>query len=111
MKNVIIALLKIMANLNITESRIPQDGRIKLTVNFKPIDIRVSTLPSIYGEKIVMRILDLSNALDQLDKIGFTEDNEAAFKKMITKPNGIVLITGPTGSGKSSTLNAALNQL
>ena len=111
MQNVIVARLKIMANLNITESRIPQDGRIKLTVNFKPIDIRVSTLPSIYGEKIVMRILDLSNALDQLDKIGFTEDNEAAFKKMITKPNGIVLITGPTGSGKSSTLYAALNQL
>lgn len=111
MQNVIVARLKIMANLNITESRIPQDGRIKLTVNFKPIDIRVSTLPSIYDEKIVMRILDLSNALDQLDKIGFTEDNEAAFKKMITKPNGIVLITGPTGSGKSSTLYAALNQL
>lgn len=111
MQNVIVARLKIMANLNITESRIPQDGRIKLTVNFKPIDIRVSTLPSIYGEKIVMRILDLSNALDQLDKIGFTADNEALFKKMITKPNGIVLITGPTGSGKSSTLYAALNQL
>lgn len=111
MQNVIIARLKIMANLNITESRIPQDGRIKLTINFKPIDIRISTLPSIYGEKIVMRILDLSNALDQLDKVGFTEQNEATFKKMIHKPNGIVLITGPTGSGKSSTLYAALNQL
>ena len=111
MQNVIIARLKIMANLNITESRVPQDGRIKMTVNFKPIDIRVSTLPSVYGEKIVMRILDLSNALDRLDKIGFTQQNESMFKKMIAKPNGIILITGPTGSGKSSTLYAALNQL
>ncbi len=111
MQNMLIARLKIMANLNITESRVPQDGRIKLTVNFKPIDIRISTLPSIYGEKIVMRILDLSNALDHLNKIGFTSENEDNFKKMIHKPNGIVLITGPTGSGKSSTLYAALNQL
>lgn len=111
MQNVIIARLKIMANLNITESRVPQDGRIKLTINFKPIDIRISTLPSIYGEKIVMRILDLSNTLDRLDKIGFTEQNETIFKEMIRKPNGIILITGPTGSGKSSTLYATLNQL
>ncbi|HLS66257.1 MAG TPA: ATPase, T2SS/T4P/T4SS family [Pseudogracilibacillus sp.] len=111
MQNVIIARLKIMANLNITESRIPQDGRIKMTVNFKPIDIRVSTLPSVYGEKIVMRILDLSMAIDRLDKIGFTEENEQLFREMIHKPNGIVLMTGPTGSGKSSTLYAALNQL
>ena len=64
-----------MANLNITENRIPQDGRIKITINFKPIDIRVSTLPSVYGEKIVMRILDLSNALNRFDKLGFTEQN------------------------------------
>ncbi|MBO1003375.1 GspE/PulE family protein [Pseudogracilibacillus auburnensis] len=111
MQNVIIARLKIMANLNITESRVPQDGRIKLSVNFKPIDIRISTLPSIYGEKIVMRILDLSNALDRLDKIGFSTRNEQTFKSMISVPNGIVLITGPTGSGKSSTLYAALHHL
>src|SRR5690625_916252 len=82
-----------------------------MTVNFKPIDIRISTLPSVYGEKVVMRILDLSNALDRLDKIGFTNENEANFRKMISKPNGIVLITGPTGSGKSSTLYASLNKL
>ena len=111
MQNVIIARLKIMANLNITENRIPQDGRIKMTINFKPIDIRISTLPSLYGEKIVMRILDLSNALDRLDKIGFTKSNAQTFKQMISKPNGIVLMTGPTGSGKSSTLYAALHQL
>lgn len=111
MQSVLTARVKIMANLNITESRVPQDGRIKMTVNFKPIDIRVSTLPSIYGEKIVMRILDLSNALDSFDKIGFSEENAAKFQKMIERPNGIVLITGPTGSGKSSTLYAALNKL
>lgn len=108
MQNVIIARLKIMANLNITENRMPQDGRIKMTVNFKPIDIRISTLPSVYGEKIVMRILDLSNALDRLDKIGFTEQNENTFRQMISKPNDIVLITGPTGSGKSSTVMLGL---
>lgn len=111
MQSVITARLKIMANLNITESRIPQDGRIKMTVNFKPIDIRISTLPSVYGEKIVMRILDLSNALDSFDKIGFSDENAEKFNAMIEKPNGIVLITGPTGSGKSSTLYAALNKL
>lgn len=111
MQNIITNRLKIMANLNITESRIPQDGRIKLTVNFKPIDIRISTLPSVYGEKIVMRILDLSNALDSLDKLGFSDEKAATFEKMIARPNGIVLITGPTGSGKSSTLYAALGQL
>ena len=111
MQNVLTARLKIMANLNITESRIPQDGRIKLTVDFKPIDIRISTLPSVYGEKIVMRILDLSNALDSFDKIGFSKTNAEKFKEMIHQPNGIVLITGPTGSGKSSSLYAALNKL
>lgn len=111
MQSVIIARLKIMANLNITESRVPQDGRIKLTINFKPIDIRISTLPSIYGEKIVMRILDLSNALDHLDKVGFSSNNLTVFERLIGEPNGIILITGPTGSGKSSTLYAALNEL
>lgn len=111
MQDVLTARLKIMANLNITESRVPQDGRIKLTIDFKPIDIRISTLPSIFGEKIVMRILDLSNALDDFDQIGFSEENKKKFTNMIHQPNGIVLITGPTGSGKSSTLYAALNKL
>ena len=111
MQNVLTARLKIMANLNITESRIPQDGRIKLTVDFKPIDIRIATLPAVYGEKIVMRILDLSNALDSFEQIGFSNENADKFKAMIQQPNGIVLITGPTGSGKSSTLYAALNKL
>src|SRR5699024_6727856 len=87
------------------------DGRIKLTVDFKPIDIRIATLPAVYGEKIVMRILDLSNALDNFGQIGFSNKNADKFKAMIQQPNGIVLITGPTGSGKSSTLYAALNKL
>ncbi|WAA08871.1 GspE/PulE family protein [Fervidibacillus albus] len=111
MQNVIIARIKIMANLNITETRLPQDGRIKTTINFKPVDIRVSSLPTIYGEKIVMRILDLSNALNKLEKVGFSENHLHLFENMLKKPNGILLITGPTGSGKSSTLYAALNEL
>lgn len=111
MQNVITARIKIIGNLNITENRIPQDGRIKTTVNFKPIDIRLSTLPTVYGEKIVMRILDLSNAATEISKVGFSEQNEQLFRQMISKPNGIVLITGPTGSGKSTTLYAALSEL
>ncbi len=111
MQNVILARIKIMGNLNITENRIPQDGRIKLNVNSKHVDIRLSTLPAIYGEKVVMRILDLSTAISDIERLSFSERNLESFKKMIEKPNGIVLITGPTGSGKSSTLYAALNNL
>ncbi|KGR79647.1 GspE/PulE family protein [Ureibacillus manganicus] len=111
MQNMITARIKIMGNLNITETRVPQDGRIKSTVNFKPVDIRLSTLPTVYGEKIVMRVLDLSSAMNDVSKLGFTKENENQFRKMISRPNGIVLITGPTGSGKSSTLYAALNNL
>lgn len=111
MQNTLIARIKIMGDLNITESRIPQDGRFKMTVNYKPIDVRLSSLPSVYGEKIVMRILDLDRGLDQLDNLNFSADNMETFTSMIEKPNGIVLITGPTGSGKSSSLYAALNHL
>ncbi|KXH87310.1 GspE/PulE family protein [Sporosarcina sp. HYO08] len=111
MQNIVIARVKIMGNLNITEKRIPQDGRIKSIVHHRPIDIRLSTLPTIYGEKIVMRVLDLSNALNDLDNLGFTAQNLQAFQSMLNKPNGILLITGPTGSGKSSTLYAGLNHL
>lgn len=111
MQNVILARIKIMGNLNITENRVPQDGRIKINVNMRAIDIRLSTLPTIYGEKVVMRILDMTNALNDLTKLGFNEKNLKAFNKMIEHPNGIVLLTGPTGSGKSSTLYAALNKL
>jgi len=111
MQSVILARIKIMGNLNITEHRVPQDGRIKLNINMKPVDIRLSTLPTIYGEKVVMRILDLTSALNNLDKLGFNDKNYRSFKEMIETPNGIVLITGPTGSGKYSTLYAALSRL
>ena len=111
MQNMMTARVKIIGGLNITENRIPQDGRIKVNIEFKSIDIRLSTLPTVYGEKIVMRILDVSNAATDIAHLGFTEKNETIFKKMIEKPNGIVLITGPTGSGKSSTLYAALSNL
>lgn len=111
MQNVVLARIKIMGTLNITENRIPQDGRIKTNVNFRSVDIRLSTLPTVYGEKVVMRILDLTNALNDIGKLGFTESNEARFRKMIAHPNGIMLITGPTGSGKTSTLYAALSHL
>jgi len=111
MQNIVLARIKIMGNLNITENRIPQDGRIKTNVNFKPEDIRLATLPTVYGEKVVMRILDLSSVANSIDKLGFTEKNEVLFRNMIANPNGILLITGPTGSGKSSTLYAALSNL
>jgi type IV pilus assembly protein PilB len=111
MQSFLTARIKIMSNLDITENRVPQDGRIKINLNVYPVDLRVSTLPTVHGEKIVMRILDLGNALIDLDKLGFNKLNFNRFTKMIDRPNGIVLITGPTGSGKSSTLYAALNQL
>ncbi len=111
MQNMIIARIKIMGNLNITENRLPQDGRIKANINLHPVDIRLSTLPTVYGEKVVMRVLDLNNSHGDLHKLGFSEANLNHFKEMISKPNGIVLITGPTGSGKSSTLSTALTYL
>jgi type IV pilus assembly protein PilB len=111
MQGVLTARIKIMSNLDITEHRIPQDGRIKLNLDFYPIDLRVSTLPTVYGEKIVMRLLDMGSTLNDITKLGFNTLNAKRFADMIEKPTGIVLITGPTGSGKSSTLYAALNKL
>ncbi|MFL6561406.1 MAG: GspE/PulE family protein [Bacillus sp. (in: firmicutes)] len=111
MQSVLTARIKIMSNLDITEHRVPQDGRIKLNLDFHPVDLRVSTLPTVYGEKIVMRLLDMGSTLNDLSKLGFNSLNMRRFTEMIEKPTGIVLITGPTGSGKSSTLYAALNKL
>jgi type IV pilus assembly protein PilB len=111
MQGVLTARIKIMANMDITEHRVPQDGRIKIALENHPIDLRVSTLPTVYGEKIVLRLLDLGSNLNDLNKLGFNSLNFKRFNEMITKPTGIVLITGPTGSGKSSTLYAALNKL
>jgi type IV pilus assembly protein PilB len=111
MQSVLTARIKILANMDITEHRIPQDGRIKMNIDFHPVDLRVSTLPTVYGEKIVMRVLDLGAALNDIHKLGFNKLNLQRFIELIEKPTGIVLITGPTGSGKSSTLYAALNRL
>ncbi|AMX82735.1 type II secretion system protein GspE [Geobacillus subterraneus] len=111
MQSMLTARIKILANMDITEHRVPQDGRMKMDIDFHPVDLRVSTLPTVYGEKIVMRVLDLGAALNDIHKLGFNSVNLDRFIRLIERPNGIVLITGPTGSGKSSTLYAALNHL
>ncbi|MDD2485301.1 MAG: type IV-A pilus assembly ATPase PilB [bacterium] len=103
--------IKIMADLNIAERRIPQDGRIHVKTTDKDIDLRVSSLPTIYGEKIVMRILDKSSVLIGLNKLGFLTETQALLEDMITKPNGMILVTGPTGSGKTTTLYSILQKL
>ncbi|WP_046215964.1 GspE/PulE family protein [Paenibacillus wulumuqiensis] len=111
MQGFITARLKIMSRLNIAERRLPQDGRIKMQFDLKMVDIRVSTLPTMHGEKIVMRLLDISTGVKPLEQLGFNEYNSRLFKEMIDNPYGILLITGPTGSGKTTTLYSALNVL
>jgi type IV pilus assembly protein PilB len=103
--------IKVMANLDIAERRMPQDGRIELNVNNQPIDLRVSVLPTMFGESVVMRVLDRSNVQLDLDKLGMREDDLNIIRQLIHKPNGIVICTGPTGSGKTTTLYAALREL
>ncbi len=103
--------IKVMANLNIAERRLPQDGRIELQVAGNPIDLRISVLPTMFGESVVMRVLDRGNVSLDLHRLGMREDDLAIFKQLIKKPNGIVINTGPTGSGKTTTLYAALNSL
>jgi len=105
----IISRLKIMADINIAERRVPQDGRISATIGGRNVDLRVATLPTVYGEKVVMRILDKSTALLRLDDLGFLPANRARFEQSYRKPYGTILVTGPTGSGKSTTLYATLN--
>ncbi|MDB6040429.1 MAG: ral secretion pathway protein [Verrucomicrobiales bacterium] len=107
----IISRVKILANLNIAERRIPQDGRIKFQVGGRQIDVRVSVIPMLYGEGVVMRLLDKSNVLFTLPELGMDEGTFSIFKGLIERPHGIFLVTGPTGSGKTTTLYAALNAL
>ncbi len=107
----IISRLKIMADINIAERRIPQDGRVTATIGGKAIDLRVATLPTVYGEKVVMRILDKSTSVKTLDDLGFLPQTRDRFETSFTKPYGTILVTGPTGSGKSTTLYATLNIL
>jgi type IV pilus assembly protein PilB len=108
MEPAILSRVKIMANLDIAERRLPQDGRLSVKFQNREIDLRVSSLPTIYGEKIVMRVLDKGSIVLDLARLGFEEDDLARFKKIITTPYGMILVTGPTGSGKSTTLYAAI---
>ena len=103
--------IKVMANLDIAERRLPQDGRIELQFKGAPIDLRVSVLPTMFGESVVLRVLDRSNVQLSLNKIGMRDDDLVTFRQLIHKPNGIVINTGPTGSGKTTTLYAALSEL
>jgi type IV pilus assembly protein PilB len=107
----VLSRLKIMADLDIAERRVPQDGRIGLVVGGRPIDMRVASLPTVYGEKIVIRLLDRSNVMLRLEDLGFSEQALSRFTRSFLKPYGAVLVTGPTGSGKSTTLYATLNIL
>ena len=104
----VISRVKVMANLDIAETRLPQDGRIELNVGGNPIDLRVSTLPTMFGESVVMRILDRTNLALDLEKLGFRPDELDEFRNLVAKPNGIILVTGPTGSGKTTTLYSVL---
>jgi general secretion pathway protein E len=103
--------IKLMAELNIAERRLPQDGRIRMTLNGRRVDIRVSTVPTVHGESIVMRLLDRSSVFLPFDRLGFAPATAAVFSKLIEQPSRILLVTGPTGSGKTTTLYAALDKI
>ena len=107
----LISRVKLMAKLNIAERRLPQDGRIKLRMLGREVDLRVSTLPTLYGESVVLRILDRSSIDVSLESLGFPEDTLSAFENLIFQPHGMILVTGPTGSGKTTTLYGALDKI
>ncbi len=103
--------IKVMASLDIAERRLPQDGRISLTVQGNPVDLRVSVLPTMFGESVVLRVLDRSQVSFDINRLGLRPDDVKVFRSLINKPNGIIIVTGPTGCGKTTTLYAALNEL
>jgi len=107
----LVSRIKVMARLDIAEKRLPQDGRLSLTIGGKALDVRISTLPAQHGERVVMRLLDKSNGHLRLAQLGMDERTQTALRTAIYEPNGIVLVTGPTGSGKTTTLYAALSEL
>jgi type IV pilus assembly protein PilB len=109
--NAIVARIKIIGGMNITEKRLPQDGRISVEVDDRELDLRVSILPTVHGEKIVIRIADKNNFIISKDKLGFKDEDKRKFEDMLLNPHGIILVTGPTGSGKSTTLYSAVNEL
>jgi type IV pilus assembly protein PilB len=106
-----VSRIKVMANMDITETRIPQDGRIQTLIQQKNLDLRISTLPTVRGEKVVMRLLDISSQLNNISSLGLSKREEKIIRNMINDPNGIILVSGPTGSGKTTTLYACLNEL
>ncbi|MDD4900262.1 MAG: GspE/PulE family protein [Candidatus Omnitrophica bacterium] len=110
-QNAVLARLKIISNLDITENRLPQDGRFKVKFENKEVDFRVSALPTTFGQKFVLRLLDKSNLSIGLEQLGFSDEPKRVFKEAVAKPFGMILVTGPTGSGKSTTLYSVLNQL
>ncbi len=107
----VVSRIKIIANLDISEHRLPQDGRIRLRQNGHAVDVRVSAMPSLHGEKLVLRLLDLDGVAIPLDNIGLREDHLKELRRLTAKPQGIIFVTGPTGSGKTSTIYAALNEI
>ena len=109
--SLLVSRIKVMAKLDIAEKRIPQDGRISLRIAGRAVDVRVSTMPSSFGERVVLRLLDKNNARLNLEDLGMTERNRELFSELIAKPHGIILVTGPTGSGKSTTLYAGMSQI
>ena len=111
LQSAIISRIKIMANLDIAERRKPQDGRFSIKMEGRGIDVRVSCVPTIFGENVVLRLLDVASALLTLEKLGFSKDTREKFEKLIKRPHGIILVTGPTGSGKTTTLYAALDKI
>jgi general secretion pathway protein E len=111
LKGAVISRLKILAQLNIAERRLPQDGRIKTRLAGKDVDLRIATVPTLYGESVVIRLLERGQIFTQLDTLGFPPVLLAGFNEMILKPHGMILVTGPTGSGKTTTLYAALQKI
>ncbi len=111
MQSTLISRVKIMARMNIAEKRLPQDGRIRTRIGGRDIDMRVSTIPTVYGESVVMRILDRGSVLISMEKLGFPEKELGTFNEIIKKPHGMLLVTGPTGSGKTTTLYAAMDKI
>lgn len=107
----VVSRIKVLGEMDITEKRLPQDGHLEKAIENRLIDLRISTMPTVHGEKVVVRILDKTTTFSSLDKLTFTDENLTAYRNLFRSPHGIVLVTGPTGSGKSTTLYATLNEL